>query len=68
MAITAADLANLQAALASGERVVQIRDRRIEYRTVDELQKAIELAKEELAIETATPRVTRAFAYHRSGL
>lgn len=68
MAITADDLAALQAALASGERVIRTRDRHVEYRSVEELKEAIQTAKDELAAETPTPRVMRGYAYHKSGL
>lgn len=40
MAYTQADLDNIDAAIASGERVVRVEDRWIEYRSVDELKSA----------------------------
>lgn len=68
MAITAEDLDKLKAALASGERVIRTRDRQIEYRSIEELKQAIELAEQALVTENITPRVLRGLAYHRSGL
>ena len=68
MAITDADVAQLEAALASGERVIQTRDRRIEYRSIDEIKAAIAEAKTALAQEAVTPKVLRGFTSLRSGL
>ena len=43
MAFTSSDLAAIESAIASGELSVQYADRRVTYRSVDELLKAREL-------------------------
>lgn len=40
MAYTQADLDNLDAAIASGEKIVRVENRWVEYRSVSELQAA----------------------------
>lgn len=40
MAYTADDLAAIRRAIATGEKMVQYADRRVEYRTISELQAA----------------------------
>lgn len=45
---TADDLANIDRAISSGELEVQYRDRRVTYRSVDELKKARALILGEL--------------------
>jgi hypothetical protein len=42
MAFTTADLAAVEAAIASGELSVQYADRRVQYRSIDELMRARE--------------------------
>lgn len=49
MAYTQADLTRIEKAIAKGERVVWFGDRRVEYRSIDELRKAREDIQRELA-------------------
>ena len=49
MAYTQAHLAAVEGAIARGERIVRYSDRTVEYRTVDELIKARDLIRTELA-------------------
>lgn len=54
MAFTSADLTAIETAIASGELSVQYADRRVQYRSVDELLRAREtIAK---AIDSASGR------------
>lgn len=48
MAFTTADLAAVESALASGELSVQYADRRVQYRSVDELMRAREAISKDL--------------------
>lgn len=52
MSFTATDLANIEAAIASGELTVKKGDRQVTYRSMDELIKARQLAKDQLATQT----------------
>ena len=49
MAYTQAHLEAVEGAIARGERIVRYSDRTVEYRTVDELIKARDLIRPELA-------------------
>ena len=49
MAYTQAHLAAVEGAIARGERIVRYSERTVEYRTVDELIKARDLIRTELA-------------------
>jgi multidrug resistance efflux pump len=49
MAWTSSDLAAIEKAIASGELSVQFAERRMQYRSIDELLKARVVIKEELA-------------------
>ena len=49
MAYTQAHLAAVEGAIGRGERIVRYSDRTVEYRTVDELIKARDLIRTELA-------------------
>jgi len=49
MAYTQAHLEAVEGAIARGERIVRYSDRTVEYRTVDELIKARDLIRTELA-------------------
>lgn len=40
MALTQADIDNLDEAIAAGEKVVKINGREVEYRSIDEMQQA----------------------------
>lgn len=48
MAFTITDLAAVEAAIASGELSVQYADRRVQYRSIDELMRARETIANEL--------------------
>ncbi len=63
MAWTATDLTAIERAIASGELSVQFADRRVQYRSIDELLKARDVIKEAIAqaaSSTATVRSTYA--------
>lgn len=66
MAYTQTDLARIEKAIAKGERVVWFGDRRVEYRSIDELRKAREDIKRELAgtDTAATPRPRQVRLHH----
>jgi hypothetical protein len=64
MAYTATDLANIQAAIAKGELSVEFADRRVTYRSIDDLLKAeAHIAQ---AINT-TPRSKQSFGQSCKG-
>ncbi len=56
MAWTTTDLANIEAAIASGTLSVQFGDRRVQYQSIGELIKARDLIKAEvdLAVSSST--------------
>jgi hypothetical protein len=56
MAFTQADLDALDAAIASGELSVGYGDRRVTYRSLDELLRAREIMARALGLTTAAPR------------
>lgn len=53
MAFTSADLASIDAAIASGEMAVEINGKRVQYRSIGELQDARRLILAELASAAA---------------
>ena len=58
MAYTSDDLAGLESALASGEHRVRFSDgREVEYRSVDDLKKAIGTVSASLATSAGTKKV-----------
>lgn len=59
MAYTQTQLEVLQAALASGELEVMFEGRRIRYRSIEELERAIATVQGELTTQTGTKRVRR---------
>ena len=67
MALTQADLDRLDAAIAGNKLVVQHGERRIQYRSMDELMKAREHVAQQLAAAAAeqsgTRRSTRRFVF-----
>ncbi len=68
MAWTAADLATIEAAMVSGERVIQYSDgRRVEYRSVEELKVARAMVQETLN-QSGTPTIRRIQIYTSKGL
>ena len=60
MALTASDLTALETALASGELTVEYDNKRVTFRSVDELVKAISYVKSQLT--SASTQVTQSFA------
>jgi len=57
MAFTSADLANIDAAIASGELTVSVQGRTVTYRDIDSLFKAKRAIEEGLRSQTSAPRV-----------
>jgi hypothetical protein len=49
MSFSAFDLTNIEAAIASGELIVEIGNRRVQYRSIEQLLQARALIKEALA-------------------
>lgn len=64
MAFSAAQLATLEAAAATGELTVQLADRKIQYQTLADLLSAIDLARRDLAGVSGLP-VRRYMRYSR---
>ena len=55
MAWTQSDLDAIEAAMASGELDVQYKDRRVRYRSIEELERARAIIQGALATPPATP-------------
>lgn len=66
MAVTQADIDNLNTAIAQGERQVMIGAKQITYRSIAELIAARNDLTAQLAKQTATP-TSKAFRIHPSG-
>ena len=68
MAVTQQDIDALNAAIASGERVVVLNGQSVTYRSIDDLIKARNDLRKEMADAAATAagktRVKRVYAYH----
>lgn len=68
MAVTQADIDALNAAIASGERVVVLNGQSVTYRSIDDLIKARNDLKQVMLDDaqaaTGKRRVKRAYAYH----
>ncbi|MEY2689933.1 MAG: hypothetical protein RL375_4133 [Pseudomonadota bacterium] len=64
MAVTQADLDNLNAAILGAELEVEYQGRRVRYRSVAELRSAYEHAKSEMATQSASQRKGGSFSYH----
>lgn len=56
MVWTQTDLDNVKAALAKGEHTVQFADRSVTYRSVEELQRVMQMIEAELATAVDRPR------------
>ena len=56
MAFTHADLASVDAAIASGELSVSVAGRSVTYRSIDELKKAKELIETDLRAQSPAPK------------
>ena len=67
MSYSQAQLASLQAALASGTLRVRFEDRSIEYRSTEELRQAIQIVEDALAVDSGVPKQTRSFARFSKG-
>lgn len=59
MSFTTADLAAVDAAIASGEMMVQVQGRMVQYRTIKDLERARTLIKGELAAQSPTSTTRR---------
>ena len=68
MAYTQAQVDALKTALASGDLTIARADLRRTFRSIDELQKAIQIAEDELNAGTANARVTGRLAKVSKGL
>lgn len=68
MAHTQTDLDRVKAAIASGELIVQYGDRRVQYRSIEELRQAQALIERELAAEAGTKPVAQFLTYTTTGL
>lgn len=64
MAFTAEQLTALESAAASGELSVQLGDRKVQYQSLSDLLKAIDLARRDLAGAAALP-IRRYLRYNR---
>ena len=67
MAYTEDQLIALEQALASGALTVEYADRRITYRSIDDLKKAIQVVKAELNSGTINEHPTRSVAKTSKG-
>lgn len=56
MAYSQTDIDTLKAAVASGEKRVRFADREVEYRSIEELLKAISVAEAEVSESAGTRR------------
>lgn len=63
MAFSSTDLASIDAAIASGELRVQIDNREVIYRSIDDLMKARRVILEELGTTAAAPRRAYRFTF-----
>lgn len=65
MAVTQADIDALTRAIASGERQVSIGGQQVTYRSIDDLIKARQVLRDELAASTgSTPKPRQVKLYH----
>lgn len=62
MSWTASDLVAIEAAIASGALSVQFSDRRVQYRTMDELLKARAIIKAQVESSTVSTSTRSTFA------
>ena len=67
LAFTAAHLAALETAAASGQLAVQIGDRRIQYQSLDQLMNAIKVARQDVLASGSAGRATRRYPEHGRG-
>lgn len=68
MATLEEQLDALKAARASGEKSVAYNGKRVEYRDIDEIEKAISAVEAELATQNSTTRSRSSVAYYGRGL
>ena len=64
MAFTRYDLASLERAIASGERMVVLSGQSITYRSIEDLQKAYEFIKAKIEADEPSGRSRRVKAYY----
>jgi hypothetical protein len=64
MAVSQQDIDNLNAAIASGERVVVLNGQSVTYRSIDDLIKARNDLRNEMAKTAGAVRPTRRHIYH----
>lgn len=67
MAYSAAQLATLQNALASGTLRIRFEDRSVEYRSMEELRQAIQIVEDALAVDSGVPKQMRSLARFSKG-
>ena len=67
LAFTAAHLAALETAAASGQLSVQIGDRRIQYQSLADLMNAIKMARQDVLASGSAGRATRRYPEHGRG-
>lgn len=65
MAVTQSQVDALEAALMSGERVVQDGEKRIEYRSVQEVRNALEYARREMERQAGNVSTRRVALFTR---
>lgn len=69
MAYSQTDVEALEGALASGELSVEFRDRRINYRSIDEIRKALGIVRADVSSQAdGNPETAILFMTSRTGL
>lgn len=58
MAFTSTDLDTINAAIASGAKMVRYADKTVEYHSMEEMMRARELIMNQLGVNAGTSRVT----------
>lgn len=67
MAWTQEQIDTLKAAINSGTRSVQYRDRRVEYHSLKDMIALLQLMEASVAVDAGTPPRTRTFRVFQSG-
>lgn len=67
MAFTANQLAALESAAASGRLTVQLGDRRIQYQSLSEMLRAIDMARRDVAAAAGLTGPARRYLEHSRG-
>jgi thiamine monophosphate synthase len=60
------DIKKLEAAIAKGARVVQYEDKKVEYRTLDEMKRILDMMRQSVGV-TPSPRGLRRVASTNKG-